>query len=273
MTEAAKDPRELTIRELYDLSGQVAVVTGAAKGIGLAIANRFAEAGATLLLADIDGETVRAVRDAVRQRGGTASECVSDLSTVAGAVEPVRAAKAAYGRVDLLVNNAGIYPMVPSLELSEQVWDRTLDLNLKGLFFAAQAAAREMADSGRGGAIINIASVDAFKPTGNLVHYDASKGGVVMLTKSLAKELGPRGVRVNAIAPGGIQTPGTEQTELPLPPGVDAEAMLRQMLAALPLGRMGQPDDVARLALFLASPASAYMTGSTVVVDGGMLIA
>ncbi len=273
MTEAAKDPRELTIRELYDLSGQVAVVTGAAKGIGLAIANRFAEAGATLLLADIDGETVRSVRDAVRQRGGTASECVSDVSTVAGAVEPVRAAKAAYGRVDLLVNNAGIYPMVPSLELSEQVWDRTLDLNLKGLFFAAQAAAREMADSGRGGAIINIASVDAFKPTGNLVHYDASKGGVVMLTKSLAKELGPRGVRVNAIAPGGIQTPGTEQTELPLPPGVDAEAMLRQMLAALPLGRMGQPDDVARLALFLASPASAYMTGSTVVVDGGMLIA
>lgn len=130
MTEAAKDPRELTITELYDLSGQVAVVTGAAKGIGLAIANRFAEAGATLLLADIDGETVRSVRDAVRQSGGTASECVSDLSTVAGAVEPVRAAKAAYGRVDLLVNNAGIYPMVPSLELSEQVWDRTLDLNV-----------------------------------------------------------------------------------------------------------------------------------------------
>ena len=273
MTDAAKDPRDLTLAELYDLTGQVAVVTGAARGIGLAIVNRFAEAGATLVLADIDAETVRSAGDAIRQRGGTASECVSDVSTVAGAVEPVRAAKAAYGRVDVLVNNAGIYPMVPCLDLSEQVWDRTLDLNLKGLFFAAQAAAGEMADSGRGGAIINIASVDAFKPIGNLVHYDASKGGVVMLTKSLAKELGPRGVRVNAIAPGGIETPGAAQTELPLPPGVDAEEMLRRMLAALPLGRMGQPDDVARLALFLASPASAYMTGSTVVVDGGMLIA
>lgn len=273
MTEPAKDPRDLTIAELYDLGGQVAIVTGAAKGIGLAIATRFAEAGATLLLADIDAETVRSVRDDIRQRGGTASDCVSDVSTVSGAVEPVRAAREAYGRVDVLVNNAGIYPMVPALDVSEQVWNRTLDLNLKGLFFAAQAAAREMADAGRGGAIVNIASVDAFKPIGNLVHYDASKGGVVMLTKSLAKELGPRGIRVNAIAPGGILTPGTEQTAPPVPPGVDADAMLQQMLAALPLGRMGEPDDVARLALFLASPAAAYMTGSTVVVDGGMLIA
>lgn len=272
MTEA-KAPREQTISELYDLTGKVAVVTGAAKGIGLAIAGRLSEAGATLVLSDIDAETVRSVRDEMRGQGRAASDCVSDVSTAAGAVEPVRAAKAEHGRIDVLVNNAGIYPMTPALDLTEDVWDRTLNLNLKGLFFAAQAAAREMAESGRGGAIVNIASVDAFKPVGNLVHYDASKGGVVMLTKSLAKELGPRGVRVNAIAPGGIQTPGTEQATPALPPGVDVEAMTRQLLASLPLGRIGEPDDVARLALFLASPASAYMTGSTVVVDGGMLIA
>ena len=118
-----------------------------------------------------------------------------------------------------------------------------------------------------------MASIDAFKPTSNLTHYDASKGGVVMVTKSLAKELGPMGIRVNAIAPGGITTPGTAQAApTNLPPDIDVEEIMKQMMARLPLGRMGEPDDVARTALFLASPASAYMTGSTVVVDGGMLI-
>ena len=203
----------MKISELFDLTGKVAIVTGAAKGIGLAIANRFAEAGAMLLLVDIDGETLRSVTEEIRQRGGMAKACVSDLSTTSGAAAPVQIAHETYGRIDILVNNAGIYPMVPALELSEQVWDRTINLNLKGLFFAAQAAAREMARSGQGGTIINVASIDAFKPTGNLTHYDASKGGVVMITKSLAKELGAKGIRVNAIAPGGITTPGTAQAD------------------------------------------------------------
>lgn len=273
MTTPVKDTRDMTIPELYSLTEKVAVVTGAAKGIGLAIASRFAEAGATLLLVDIDAETLRSVTEDFKQRGCTVKGVVSDLSTPAGAAMPVQTAQQEYGHIDILVNNAGIYPMVPALQLSEEVWDKTLNLNLKGLFFAAQAAAREMVNSERGGSIINVASVDAFKPVGNLTHYDASKGGVVMLTKSLAKELGPMKIRVNSIAPGGITTPGTEQAIPDLPPGVDMEAMVKHLLAGMPLGRMGEPDDVAQVALFLACSASAYMTGSTVVVDGGMLIA
>ena len=260
--------RDMTLAQMYDLSGKVAVVTGAAKGIGQGIANRLAEAGATVLLVDVDAAGAQASASAIEERGGTASSAVADLSTVAGANTAVATAIERYGRIDVLVNNAGIYPMVPALQLSEEVWDRTLDLNLKGLFFASQAAARAMTG---GGAIINIASVDAIKPIGNLPHYDASKGGVVMLTKSLAKDLGPAGVRVNAIAPGAIQTPGTAVLpEGEIPP--DLAAMAERLTAAMPLRRQGEPDDIARTAVFLACPASEYLTGSTVVVDGGMLL-
>ena len=229
--------RDLTLAQLYDLKGKVAVVTGAAKGIGQGIANRLAEAGATVLLVDVDADGAQASASAIEERGGTASSAVADLSTVDGANAAVATAIERYGRIDVLVNNAGIYPMMPALQLSEEVWDRTLNLNLKGLFFASQAAARAMVDSG-GGAIINIASVDAIKPIGNLPHYDASKGGVVMLTKSLAKDLGPLGVRVNAIAPGAIQTPGTvAQMPDEIPPDVAAmAAQLTGRDAAAPHG-------------------------------------
>ena len=268
-----KSVPEMTIAELFDLDGKVAIVTGAAKGIGLAIASRLAEAGASVLAVDIDADGLPSACDAITQRGGKVTSHVADVSTSSGAAGTAKAAKDAYERVDILVNNAGIYPMMPALELPEETWDRTLNLNLKGALFAAQAAAREMVGSG-GGSIINIASVDGIKPIGNLVHYDASKGGLNMVTKALAKELGPQGVRVNSIAPGGIATPGAAQAvPANLPPGVDPQAMAQQLLAQLPLQRMGEPDDVARLALFLASPASGYMTGSVVVVDGGMLIA
>ena len=264
--------RDLTLAQLYDLNGKVAVVTGAAKGIGQGIANRLAEAGATVLLVDVDADGAQASASAIEERGGTASSAVADLSTVEGANAAVATAIERYGRIDVLVNNAGIYPMMPALQLSEEVWDRTLNLNLKGVFFASQAAARAMVASA-GGAIINIASVDAIKPIGNLPHYDASKGGVVMLTKSLAKDLGPLGVRVNAIAPGAIQTPGTavQMPEGEIPPDRRLRRR-RSCTAAMPLRRMGEPDDIARTAVFLACPASEYLTGSTVVVDGGMLL-
>ena len=265
-----KEAGGMTLAQLYDLSGKVAVVTGGAKGIGQGIADRLAEAGATVLVVDIDAEGAQAAAGAIEQRGGTASSTVADLSTADGANAAVATAVERYGRIDILVNNAGIYPMVPALQLSEEVWDRTLNLNLKGLFFASQSAARVMADAG-GGSIINIASVDAIKPIGNLPHYDASKGGVVMLTKSLAKDLGALGIRVNAIAPGAIATPGTQV----LPEGAipdELAAMAERLTAAMPLKRQGEPDDIARTAVFLACPASEYLTGSTIVVDGGMLL-
>ncbi len=265
-----KEASGMTLAQLYDLSGKVAVVTGGAKGIGQGIARRLAEAGASVLVVDIDAEGAQATAAGIADGGGTASSAVADLSTADGASAAVSTAVERYGRIDILVNNAGIYPMTPCLDLSEEVWDRTLDLNLKGLFFASQAAARAMSSAGHGGSIVNIASVDAFKPIGNLVHYDASKGGVVMLTKSLAKELGPIGIRVNAIAPGAIATAGTEAS---IPPDLpaDALAMMEQLNNAMPLRRGGEPDDIARVTVFLASPAAEYMTGSTVVVDGGML--
>lgn len=154
--------------------------------------------------------------------------------------------------------------MVPALEVTETLWDKVLDINLKGFFFYAQAAAKEMVNEGHAGRIINIASIDALHPTGNLVHYDSSKGGVVMMTKALALELGPRNISVNAIAPGGIQTPGASS------PSTPAE-FTQAFVARIPMRRMGVPDDIAKVVLFLASSAADYMTGSLLVVDGGFL--
>jgi 2-deoxy-D-gluconate 3-dehydrogenase len=182
-----------------------------------------------------------------------------------------------FGQVDILVNNAGIFPFAPALEITKELWDRVLGVNLKGAFFCAQAAARQMAQAGRGGRIINIASIDALHPTGALTHYDASKGGVVMMTKALAKEFGPHGITVNAIAPGSITTPGAAAaTGASSPESTGAsgggEDLMAAFLARIPLGRMGQPDDIAIAVLFLASDAASYITGSLLVVDGGYLL-
>ncbi len=178
-----------------------------------------------------------------------------------------------FGGVDILVNNAGVFPMMPALEIDEAHWDKVLDVNLKGAFFFSQAAARHMTRTLRG-SIVQIASIDALHPTGNLAAYDASKAGLVMLTRSLAKELGPQGVRVNAICPGGVTTPGVTSSL-----GAMAEVMKTtpdKLLASfgekVPLGRMGVPDDIARAALFFASRMSSWVTGAVLVVDGGTLL-
>jgi NAD(P)-dependent dehydrogenase (short-subunit alcohol dehydrogenase family) len=178
------------------------------------------------------------------------------------------------GRLDILVNNAGIYPLTPALNIHEALWDRVLSVNLSGMFFYAQAAARQMIQAGAGGRIINLASIDAFHPTGMQVHYSTSKGGVIMLTKALALELAPHHIRVNAIAPGFIQTPGVQERAKTLASVEGGTLADRRggVLPRVPLGRLGTPDDTASAALCLANAASDYMTGSALLVDGGYLL-
>ncbi len=257
------------IARLFDLTGKAALVTGAAMGIGEAIASRLAEAGAAVMIADVNMEAAQATAARLAALGRKVSATRADVSQVTDARAMVAKTVETFGRLDILVNNAGVYPFSPALEMTEEQWDRVLDINLKGSFFVAQAAASHMVEAGRGGRIVNIASIDALHPTGFLTHYDSSKGGVVMMTKALAKELGPRGVTVNAIAPGGISTPGAAAGGSADQASADATAAF---MARIPLGRVGDPDDIARVALFLASDASAYMTGSLVVVDGGYLL-
>jgi 2-deoxy-D-gluconate 3-dehydrogenase len=263
------------IAQLFDLRGNVAIVTGGALGIGQAIAERLAEASASVLIADINLEAAQRAVDVIVRRGGTARAMRSDAGSVADASAVAEAAVSAWGRLDILINNAGIFPFAPALDLTLEQWEHVLRTNLTGAFFYAQAAAKRMIAAGHGGRIVNIASVDALHPTGNLAHYDASKGGMVMLTKSLALELGRHQITVNAIAPGGIDTPGaravTEAARQAAGARID-DLSSEAFLARIPLGRTGQPDDIATVALFLASGAAVYMTGSLLVVDGGYLL-
>ncbi len=259
-----------SIATLLDLTGRVAVVTGGAMGIGVGIARRLHEAGATVVIADRDSA---AAQDAVQRLGLSSAPIAADVSDEAAVERLFAAVGAAHGGVDILINNAGIYPMTPVLTMPVEEWDRVQAINLRGVFLCARAAGRQMVARGRGGAIVNIASMDAYHPTAiGLAHYDASKGGVVMFTKSLALELAPAAVRVVAVAPGFIRTEGLSHVTPNLP--ASEIAKLNAIGSArLPLGREGTPDDVARVVLFLVSDLAAYITGATLLVDGGYLIA
>lgn len=250
----------------FDLHGKVAIVTGGALGIGAACSARLAELGARVAIFDTDEAHAEATAQEIRGEGDIAQRFNCNLGDVASIDAAVRDTIEAFGRIDVLINNAGVFPMTPALELTERVWDRVLEINLKGAFFCAQLTARRMVRQGDGGSIVNIASIDAIHPSGALAHYDASKGGLVMLTRSLAKELAPYRIRVNAIAPGAIETPGASGA-------LQDPAIRSAFLSRIPLGRMGAPDDIARAVAYLASEASDYVTGSTLVIDGGYLVA
>jgi 2-deoxy-D-gluconate 3-dehydrogenase len=177
--------------------------------------------------------------------------------------------------VDVLVNNAGIFPNQPITAMEPADFDRVIAVNLRGLFLCTKYAAQAMIEQGRGGRIINVTSIDALHPSMvGLAHYDASKHGAWGFTKTSALELAPHGIWVNAIAPGGVATPGVAamQAAAPAPEGVDPEAAIQAFLEAIPMGRMGDPDDIGRTALFLASDLASYFTGSQIVVDGGALL-
>ncbi len=263
-----------SITELFDLSGKGALVTGGALGIGQAISFRLAEAGAAVLVADVDLDAAKQTVQEIERRGGRAHAIAADVSCAEDAERAVQVAVEQLGSLDILVNNAGVFPLVPVLNVDEPTWDRVIDINLKGSFLFAQAAGRQMAEAGCGGKIINLASVDGLHPNGLATPYNASKGGVIMLTKALALELAPHKILVNAVAPGGIATPGTDDArgKVSEAMGVPAEAIMDGWLQRVPLGKMGEPDDIAKVVLFLASAAANFVTGEVILADGGYLL-
>lgn len=246
---------------MFDLAGKVALVTGANTGIGQAIAVALADAGADVAAAGRSpaDETVARVRDAGRQSENFAA----DLSSTAAVQPLVDAVLARFGRIDILVNNAGIIRRADLLDFSEEDWDAVLDTNLKSLFFLSQAVTRHMAQRGSG-KIVNIASLLTFQGGIRVPSYAAAKSGVGGVTKAMANELAAKGIQVNAIAPGYVATNNTAALQAD-------ETRNRQILERIPSGRWGKPEDIAGAAVFLSAPASDYVTGHILAVDGGWL--
>ncbi|MDP3953544.1 MAG: SDR family NAD(P)-dependent oxidoreductase [bacterium] len=263
------------LKDLIDLSSKTAIVTGGAVGIGLGIVARLAEAGAKVAVADIDGEGATKASEKLNESGWQTMAVEVDVSDKEAVEEMVRKVEDTLGKVDILVNNAGIYPSIPVMSMSEEDFERVIDINLKGVYLCTKAVANRMIERKSGGRIINITSIDALHPSSvGLAHYDASKHGVWGFTKNIALELAPHKIWVNAIAPGAIATPGVAalQGGMKAPKGVDMNKFLEGFLAKIPMGRMGEPDDIGRAALFFASDLSSYVTGAQLVVDGGVLL-
>ena len=245
------------------LEGKVAVVTGAARGIGAACARRFAAEGAAVVLADILEELGETTAQAIRDDGGSAEFIACDTGDSAQARALIERTVSRHGRIDVLVNNAGIFTIADFLDVTEEDFDRVLRTNLKGYFLVGQAAARAMVDAGSG-SIINMSSVNGVMAIESIAPYVVSKGGVNQLTSVMALALAPKGVRVNAIGPGTILTElsGSLLTD---------DAALRRVLSRTPMGRVGQPEEIAGIAVFLASDDSSYVTGQVIYADGGRM--
>jgi len=246
------------------LQGKAAIVTGAGSGIGEATAVRFAAEGARVAVSDVDGARAKGTADAIVRAGGTATAIAADVSRGADVRALVDAAYRAYGLIDVLMNNAGIFTSTPFLDVTEAEWDRVIGTNLKGMFLVGQAVARRMVQDGRGGCIINMSSINAVLAIPTAVPYSVSKGGVKQLTGAMAIALAPHKIRVNAIGPGTVVTGMTREM-------VANPDTVRAILSRTPMGRLCQPEEIANIALFLASDEASYMTGATIYADGGRM--
>ena len=255
----------------FSLQGKVAIVTGGGRGIGKAVAQGFAKAGAKVAIASRKINDLEAAAAEIRGFGGEALPVQAHLAKVEEINRMVGTVLGKFGRVDILVNNAGTSPAMGSvLDSDERLWDTVINLNLKGLYYTSQAVARVMKKQG-GGRIINVASIDGFKPEPGVSIYSISKAGVRMVTQAFAAELAPYNIRVNAIAPGPISTKMLDSHWFNLPPE-EAQKAKEALGKLTPLGRVGEPEEIAGAAIYLASDASSYTTGAEIVIDGGVLL-
>lgn len=251
------------------LEDRIAIVTGAAQGIGRACALRLAKEGAKIIVADVNDTDGAATAEAIRKAGGAAQFVDCDISEKLDVHNLIAKTLEVHGRIDVLVNNAGVVDDMPFLDLAEAEYDRILRINLKGAFLAGQAVARQMVkqgarDGGGAGAIVNMSSVNAVFALPDHVAYSISKGGLSQLTKAMAIALAPHGIRVNAVGPGTIETPLIASV-------VKDAAFRKKVLSRTPLGRIGRPEEVAAIVAWLASDEASYVTGTTVYADGGRL--
>jgi 2-deoxy-D-gluconate 3-dehydrogenase len=258
-----------TIQQLFNFLGKTVIVTGGSMGIGYGIVLRFLEAGANVVISDIDEVGKQKAEDLVKQ-GHKVIFVKTDVSSEQEVKNLVAETLKQFGSLDILVNNAGIYPQKPVLEMDLELWEKIQAVNQRSVFLCSREAAKVMIEKGKGN-IVNIASIDSLHPSMvGLAAYDTSKHGVWGFTKNFALEVAGKGIRVNAIAPGGITTEGV--TKMMGGESEQTKAAIKQFAERVPLGRFGEPDDIAMAAVFCASDASAYMTGEILVIDGGVLL-
>jgi NAD(P)-dependent dehydrogenase (short-subunit alcohol dehydrogenase family) len=243
------------------LAGRGVLISGGTSGIGLATARRFLEEGSRVFVGGLDAGELRAAVAGLEELG-TIGGLAGDVASEADVTALVAAADTALGRIDILINNAGIATKEPFVEMDVAAWDRTIAVNLRGMFLVARDAARRMLDAG--GVIVNMASTNALGGEDDFAHYNASKGGVLQLTRTMAVELGPRGIRVNCVCPGFIDTPLNERLATP-------DEMDEYARARIPLRRTGRAEEIAAAYAFLASDEASFVHGEALVVDGGQL--
>ncbi len=266
-------PEELASRSVADLislRGKTAVITGGGRGIGQAIARRLAEAGADLVVGDLNEQS--AADTAADMRGRFQVRTVGahlDVTQSGSVAALATLAERTFGRLDIWINNAGAFPPADLIETTDEQWDQVQNINLRGTFFGCREAGKRMVTAGSG-VIVNITSVSGYRGRASVGHYGAAKHGVVGLTKSLAVELGPKGVRVVAVSPCMTETPGLDEQRKASNQGDSFLEMQARVRSSIPLNRFGHPDDIARAVLFCASPLAAFVTASTVFADGGL---